>query len=215
MIHPDRGSNLIPGVHGRYPAALTFTVLLLFLAGCATRPTPPLLEPSWVEHQARMQALQHWSAEGKLALRTEQGSESASFDWRQEGQQTRLQLQGPLGVNATTLISDGRQLEFRQGEERRFWDISNPETIARETGWYLPLEALPHWLRGLPAPQLDVEGLQLEHQRLRSLSQGGWTIHYDDYGAFEAFTLPTRLEITRGDTRARVIIRAWQPRSGS
>ena len=215
MTHPDRGSDLIIGARSRNPAGFILPVLLIVLAGCATRPIPPPLETSWVEHQARMQALQYWSAEGKLALRTDQGSESASFDWQQEDHQTRLQLQGPLGVNATTLISDGRQLEFRRGEERRLWDISNPETIARETGWYLPLEALPHWLRGLPAPQLDVDGLQLQHQRLRTLSQGGWTIHYDDYGVFETFTLPTRLEMTRGDTRARIIVRTWQPRSGS
>lgn len=215
MIHPKCGNNLITAVRGRYPAALTLTILLILLSACATQPAPPPLELSWGEHRARIQALQHWNAEGKLALRTEQGSESASFDWRQEGEQTRLQLQGPLGVNATTLISDGRQLEFRQGEERRLWDISNPTTIAEETGWYLPLDALPHWLRGLPAPQLDIEALQLEHQRLRSLSQGGWTIHYDDYGAFETFDLPTRLEIRQGDRRARVIIRTWRLRSGS
>ncbi len=200
---------LAPGTAARITAA----AMLLWLAGCATQPAPPLPGASWADNRSHLQALQTWTAQGKLALRSERGAESASFDWHQQGAGTRVQLQGPLGVNATTLVSDGRQLEIRQGDEQTRWDLSEPDRIARETGWQLPLTALPHWLRGVPAPQLAVEGMQLEQQRLRTLRQGGWEIRYDEYAGFGSYTLPTRLEIQRGDTSARVIIRSWRPGS--
>jgi len=150
-----------------------------------------------------------WTAQGKLALRTAEHSESANFQWRQRGEATRLELAGPLGVNATTVSSDGRQLEILQNGERSTWDLSDPASL-EETGWDLPVATLPHWLRGIPAPGQRVQELVLDGQRLATLRQGGWEVQYERYGEFGPHTLPTRLEIRRGHTSARLIIRDWQ-----
>jgi outer membrane lipoprotein LolB len=157
--------------------------------------------------------MERWQAEGKLALRSPTQSESASFQWRQQDEQTRIELSGPLGANATILNSDGQQLEILQGSERSVWDLTDPRTLAEDSGWYLPLEALPYWLRGVPAPQYPVEQLELADQRLVLLAQAGWTVSYEEYAGFDGFALPTRLQIRGQGRSVRLIIRRWSPGS--
>jgi outer membrane lipoprotein LolB len=117
-----------------------------------------------------------------------------------------------MGINATTIYSDGRLLEIRQGDQSSHWDLSDPALLARETGWDLPLQALPYWLKGLPAPDLAVQSLELNPEKslLRSLQQDHWLVLYEDYDNFGSYRMPTRLRIRRADTSVRVIIRDWQ-----
>jgi len=198
---------------GRWPAPLpALAALLLLLAGCAAGPGRPPAADTWQVHSARLARLADWRAEGKLALRTATASESVSMLWQQQGMATRVQLQGPLGVNATTISSDGRQLEIRRGDEHRVLDLSEPGALQSQTGWDLPLEALPYWLKGMPAPGLEVESLQLnpEGTLLQSLRQNTWEVRYEQYDVFGGLYLPTRLRLLRRDMSARVILREWQ-----
>jgi outer membrane lipoprotein LolB len=155
-------------------------------------------------------ALDHFRAEGKLALRSPEQSESASFLWQQQGERARIELSGPLGVNAATLESDGRELEILQGESRSRWDLSDPAVIYRETGWYLPVAALPYWLRGIPAPGPAVDELALERGRLSRLRQAGWEISVERYERFGDLDLPTRLQLRHDRRSVRLVIRRWQ-----
>ena len=171
---------------------------------------------TWPEHSARLEAVDAWTAIGKLALRSESASETATLVWRQAGGETRVRLSGPLGVGATSIRSDGQVLDIRRGDERRVIDISTPSAIERNTGWDLPLQALPYWLRGLPAPGTDVESLRFDPATglVRQLRQRGWRVDYDDYRRCQDLSLPTRVSIKKGHTRARVVIREWQCGAG-
>jgi outer membrane lipoprotein LolB len=193
---------------GKY---LTLSVLLL-LAACTTMDQQR--EPTstdWKTHKARLAGLEQWTASGKLALRTADAAESASMVWQQLGTDTELQLTGPLGVGATSIHSDGQQLDIRRGNEHQTLDISSPNAIVLNTGWDLPLSALAHWLKGMPSPDYSVQGLILNPQTglLQTLQQDDWEIRYEKYGQFQGFTLPTRLQIQRGASGAKVIIAKW------
>jgi outer membrane lipoprotein LolB len=191
---------------------LAGVLLALLLTACAGQPPRPAGDASWEEHSNRLLALTNWTAEGKLALRTPELSESATMSWRQQDGHTRLELSGPLGVNATTLDSDGKTLLLRQGDETSSVDLSDPLELERRTGWDLPLLALPHWLKGLPAPGLAIEDMAMgpDPSLLQSLQQDGWQIRYDQYQDFDRLALPTRLHIQRERTSVRLIIRHWQ-----
>ncbi len=191
---------------------LASALLVLLLAACAGQQPRPPTAASWEEHSARLQALTHWTAEGKLALRSPEQSESASIRWQQEGDISRLFLNGPLGVGATSLYSDGRSLVIRQGEEVSTWALNDTAALERRTGWDLPLQALPYWIKGVPAPGLDIQDAQQgpDPALLLVLQQDGWEIHYEDYANYGRLTLPTMLYLKHQDTTVRLIIRNWQ-----
>jgi outer membrane lipoprotein LolB len=190
---------------------LALPVLLIF-AGCAGQHTREADSLSWQEHSSQIQQLSHWTARGKLALRSSERAEAATILWQQRGNNTELHLSGPMGISATTITSDGQHMEVRQGEELKTVDISTNDAIALNTGWDLPLLALPYWLKGIPSPHSPVQLLELDPDRnlLRDLQQDDWEIHYEQYQQFKDLTLPTRLRIQRGTTSARMIIRHWQ-----
>ena len=187
-------------------------LVAMLLAGCAAQQAQVPTDTDWQQHSTRVQALETWTARGKLALRSPDQAESASIVWQQQGARTHLHLSGPMGLKATTIVSDGRQLELRQGDEISTWDTSDLEGVALKTGWELPLQALPHWLKGVPWPDSEIQLLELDagHTLLRTLQQDHWEVQYEHYGTFGGFTLPTRLSIRREDTSARVIIRLWK-----
>lgn len=191
---------------------LKLGLIVLLLAGCSGLDQRDPAYTSWETHSERLKLLQQWTANGKIAVRMANAAQSASLIWRQDRQDTSVQLSGPLGLGATTIHSDGQTLEIHQGEEHRTIDISTPDAIVLNTGWDLPLQALSYWLKGIPAPNSKVQRLELDPQteRLKSLSQDNWDINYQRYQQFQGFTLPARLQIQRGTTRAKIIISRWQ-----
>lgn len=187
----------------------------MLMAGCTGLDRREPMSAGWKAHSEQLAALTRWTASGKLAVVTADTSESARMVWQQHDRDTSLQLSGPLGVGATTIHSNGKQLEIRQGDEHTTLDISTPEAIAMNLGWDLPLPALRHWLKGLPSPDSDLQKFELNAQTdlLQYLQQDGWEIRFEQYARFQELTLPTRLQIQRGATRAKVVISNWQTTS--
>lgn len=195
----------------QYAPALRLALVCigLWLTGCATAPAP-LPDSPWLQRSQRLGALDDWSATGKIALRNGEQSESASLSWEQRQSDTTVQLSGPLGLQATELRSDGRTLAVSQGESLRLFDLSTPDVMAQETGWDLPLAALPHWLKGIPAPTPPPDVLDIADDLLQTLQQAGWRIRYERYQQVGVYFLPTRLTLESGATRAKVIIQHWR-----
>ncbi|MGY8859097.1 MAG: lipoprotein insertase outer membrane protein LolB [Pseudomonadales bacterium] len=191
---------------------LKLWLIMLLLTGCSGWDQREPASISWQTHSEHLKLLQQWTANGKMAVRTENTSESVSFIWQQDNHNTYVQLSGPLGVGATTIHSDGQTLEIHQGDEHRTIDISNPDAIVLNTGWDLPLQALSYWLKGIPAPASKVQRLEPDPQTelLKSLWQDDWEVNYQRYKQFQGFTLPARLQVQRGETRAKIIISDWQ-----
>lgn len=182
---------------------------LLLLAACAGTPQTGI--GSWQAQRADMDSIRYFTASGKIAYRTPEQAESATLLWQQAGESSHLRLSGPMGLSATTVDSNGRQVVVRQGDETRRWDIDDP-ALQYTHGWDLPLNALQYWLKGIPDPALEVENLHLDPAgRLPvRLQQQGWLVEYQEFSEFEGFTLPTRMKVSRQDTSARIILRRWQ-----
>lgn len=185
--------------------------LLLFLGACAGMGKPPPTTSSWQAQRAHIDTITHFTASGKIALRSPEQAESASLLWQQMGSATHMRLSGPMGLSATTVDSDGSEVVIRQGDDSSRWKLDDA-ALPDRPGWNLPLRSLHHWLKGVPAPDLEVEALQLNStgQLPDSLQQAGWLVSYEEFAEFEGFTLPTRLRVSREDTSARIILRRWQ-----
>lgn len=211
----------------RLPSALIRTTALLFstsliLSGCASMlDRPGGVEPpseqqllDWAEHRERVEALNDWQFEGRAAIRSGISGGSVRVDWTQVGDVTALTLNGPfdsgtLALTGTTshmLITDGR------GNSRM---TDTPIALLEEqTGWRVPLDRLPRWVRGLPSgdlAQLPPGDFQLDPQgRLVALHEQDWDIHYDRYQSVSGkHTLPRFIELENDDIRIRLVVDRW------
>lgn len=184
---------------------------LLLLAACAGTPETDPFPGDWQAQRAHIEAIADFTASGKIALRTAEQAESASLFWQQFGESSHLRLSGPLGLSSTTVDSNGQEVVIRQGDETRRWNIDEHRPQGTP-GLDLPLEALQFWLRGVPAPGLELELLRLDPAGAlpQILQQQGWRVEYQAFANFEGYTLPTRLKVSRQDTSARIILRQWQ-----
>ena len=194
---------------------LAVAALALALAGCALAPPGAEIsaqgEQRFEGRRAALESLQAWQLNGRAAFSGPGESGSAALHWRQQGEDYRILLRGPLGSGSLRLEGDalGATLTTSRGEQAQAADAG---ALLRElTGYALPVAALPYWLRGLPAPGprqdagFDGQGL------LRQLSQAGWQVSYQEYGSFLDRLLPVRLELENGTWRVRIVVSRWRP----
>lgn len=187
--------------------------LFVFVGGCATRLPPPsaALEQRWQQQRQALQALDVWRAHGRIGVRTEDDGWTASFDWRQRGEQFRIQLSGPFGHGVLALSGDNQAVALQQADRAPRVARSAEALLAEETGWRLPVSGLRYWLLGLPRPQTSQRHRLDASGQLAELRQDGWRIQYRRYQQVGGYRLPTRLSLSHADLNAKLVIDQWQP----
>jgi outer membrane lipoprotein LolB len=181
-------------------------------AACETTPeVVPVADPQrfWAEHQARLELIDQWTVVGKLGIQSVEDSWSASLNWRQDRDNYRLRLSGPLGQGHMELRGSSGSVELRTSDGV-FRARTAEELMQRHAGWHVPLSGLRFWILGRPDPDAAIVSLQLDPGgRLAELDQLGWHIHYERYLEFDGVLLPTRLILENTRLRAKLAIRNW------
>ena len=185
---------------------LALALLTTLLAGCATSTGTLVPDAAWEQRRASLSTLDYFKANGKIALRTLESSDSASMIWVQSGKSSQVNLSGPLGAGATTLHSDGTTVTVSRDGDVTSYDIDSYETIDE---WGIPVGSVRYWALGIPDPSLEADTLSVEDNLLRTLTQSGWTITYTRYDQSGGFTLPTRMQLVKGDSQLRIIVSSW------
>jgi outer membrane lipoprotein LolB len=188
------------------------TLLLVSLAGCATRPPlpDPGAEAAWLAHRAELQRLTHWQVQGRAAVRAGEQGWTAHFDWQQNGEAYRIRLRGPFGQGAVELRGNADGVWLQRSEQPAVFATDPDTLLERQTGWRLPVSGLRAWLRGLP-----VEGQPADYQwdsqgALIEIDQHGWHIDYTAYRQDGALRLPVRLRLERDTLKVKFVIDNWQ-----
>ncbi|MFC0335978.1 outer membrane lipoprotein LolB [Kushneria avicenniae] len=197
---------------GRTLRFLTLALILL-LAGCATQ-APSQMEDrhpgDWRAQQSRLEALDTWTAAGKVGIRTPEDSQSANLDWTQRASQYRISVSGPWGTGRNTLEGDGQKVTLTNGDGT--FQAATPEALmAQQMGWSLPLSSLVYWVRGLPDPRAPHSMSEDDAGFPATLDQAGWHIDYRDWSRADGLWLPRRLVMTYDDIRTTLVINRWQP----
>lgn len=193
---------------------LFLALALLALWGCAHQapiPTPANL----AAHQQTLNTLQHWQVTGKLGIRTDQDSGSASLKWLQTTGDYRINLSGPLGQKSIIITGSPGKVVLEAAGQPPLSATSPEALIKQSAGWTLPVTQLAYWIRGIPAPQGKITHLATnEFGLVAELQQGGWTIHYDQYRPWSTATttlpMPQKITATYQDIRLVLAIRDWQ-----
>lgn len=202
-------------------SALAASALALWLSACTTIPLEPLPDGltnqpplDWPQRQQQLQALQHWQLQGKLAVRQPSDSGSAVINrWVQNREAYELSLSSAfLGLGSTELkgVPGFISLTMPNGET---YQSGDPEAlILAATGWQLPINSLPWWIRGLPNPGSDYRLYFDEHNQVALINQDGWEIRYDRWQPFinGQPPLPGRITAIQGEKRVRLAVTDWQ-----
>ena len=185
--------------------------LSLWLVACTTQPPLPAGESTtdWQTHRATLLALDSWAFSGRIAIRSEEQSGSATIRWRQDADSYRVEFSGPAGFKQWVLESQGGQARLFSNGRWQTFDPSGND-LSRELGWQLPLELMSWWLRGLPAPDSETTAIRLEAGRLSRLEQSGWSLRYGSYQTTGDIDLPGRIEFSRGPVSGKLLLKRWQ-----
>lgn len=164
--------------------------------------------------QAALRAQAHWAFQGRVAINKGRNGGNGRIDWQQQGDGYQISLAAPVTRQSWQLSGgDGQlaRLEGLDGGPRTGEDAG--QVLAQATGWEIPVEQLPDWVRGLPAqgamaPEhlgFDAEG------RPRVLRQQGWQVDFLDWYPAENGrpSLPRRIEAVNGDAKVRLIVDEW------
>lgn len=185
--------------------------ILLDLTSCANMSPPAAKEStvSWETRKAQLEQLHSWQINGKIAVITAQDSGSASVDWLERQGNYTISMYGPLGANSITMKGSPGHVTLKTSDGKSITAPSAEELLSQQWGWKLPLSYLKYWVRGLPVPNLPAQNTFDSAHRLASLSQQGFTIHYQGYTTAGTLDLPQHLSITSPTLKTKIVIYKW------
>ena len=203
----------------RLPLLAAAMLLLTACAGQGVRPPGPavVIQPGMTQEDISGWFAAHpdWSFEGRVAVSQGRTGGSGRVDWKQQGRQYTVELSAPITRQSWRLSGDTHYeagtLEGMEGGIRHGEDA---EVLLQEaTGWAIPVNLLPDWVRGLPVWDTS-ESAQVSYAadgRPQSMQQLGWTIEYRDWHpAIEGRpALPRRIEARNGEAQVKLLVDRW------
>lgn len=185
----------------RFLAALACVAGAL-LSACAT-PTP----------RAERAVLREVSAQfflgGRMSASDGNQGASGRIEWQHDAAGDEVTVYSPLGQIAARLISSPTGAELLTGDGQRYQAENAEALMPRVFGFGVPVSRLAHWVQAAPPPGAEVRELDAAGRPALVIDQG-WRVDYLEYPDTRARTLPTRVEVSRGDARIRLIIDQWE-----
>jgi outer membrane lipoprotein LolB len=196
-------------------------ILIGAIAGCAQIPIQPeisaaqqqSLMPTWQRHALAIKNQRDWQCIGRIAIRTETQGGTVNLDWKQTGDFSRVTLSAPLNQGVVELKGQPNLMMITDSSGNQEITHDPQATIAKLTGWQIPIAALPDWIRGIPHHanatfNLNAQGL------LQTLHDSGWTIEYERYMPAAAATLPLpqKISVSKDNVVLKLIVDSWSAR---
>lgn len=145
--------------------------LATLLSACKSPPKPPVLLPS-----VQLQQAQQW--QGHLSVKLgafgtlPADGQSFTFFLKATTGEGQLDLMTPLGTQLAQVTWNKQSAHLDSSEGRSSYGSLN-ELSAQLLGEDIPVQALPHWLQGIPAPDLATSKVLTDHS---GFEQAGWQI---------------------------------------
>ncbi|WP_448142063.1 lipoprotein insertase outer membrane protein LolB [Stenotrophomonas bentonitica] len=166
---------------------------------------------------ARVDALRAqpaWSFQGRVAVSKGRNGGSGRIDWQQQARQYVVSLSAPVTRQSWTLSGDSGnrsgRLDGVEGGPRQGEDAQ--QVLLEATGWDIPVNQLPDWVRGLVAEGAAAAEIDRDAEgRPRRVRQMGWDIQFLDWYPAEGDrpVLPRRIEAVNGDAKVRLLVDGW------
>lgn len=194
---------------------------LLFLSGCSHIPAPSVDRPpqeysaeqmdQFKTHQQALEQLTHWAVQARGAVRDGTQGGSFALHWRQSQDYSEVDLSGPFGQGQMYLAGTPEYMAIGHDPEQMRISATPERWLEENTGWPVPIAALPVWLIGQADASIDDGRIQINEAGLIVQQNAeNWRIRYDRYDTHHGLSLPGLVEVTRDDLRLRILIDDWQ-----
>lgn len=165
----------------------------------------------WLEHQIVINGINSWNINGRLGVKNEKESGTATLLWEQAFASYELRVLAPLG-QGTYILKGSRDGVVMQGPKDEFKMAQTAEQLLyEELGWKVHLRGLRYWVRGIPEPHMIYSDLVLDEQgRLMNMKQSGFDITVLRYGLHNGISLPEKLTIKSDFIQLKLVIKNWK-----
>jgi len=191
---------------------LLWATVVVMLASCRTVPVHhevPAAAQSWEARRPQLQARDKFELKGRVAVATGSDGFNARLRWTQDGKQTHMSLDGPLGAGGVQVTSDGSAVSIVTSRGDRLNNDAARAELANRLGFDPPIDNLRYWVLGVPEPSHPAQESLDAQQRLATLEQDGWQIQYTDYMSVSGEWLPSKLTLQRQGIRVRLVVDGW------
>ena len=192
----------------RFNQTRALILVIVCVSGCATLTT----ETDGLDAEARQQRIAKvtsWDLRGRISVDTGEDAFQGRFTWRQNEDQMRLSIRGPLGAGAVEIRGNEDELFVRSRGET--WQMQDPELeLSSLLGWWMPVSSLRYWLLGTADGRFTQISTIDEHGLLKSLEQRAWKLDYTRYALAGDVLIPRTLELSHAPLELAVTIDDWR-----
>lgn len=207
-MHPGAASRFLRRAQLR---PLVLSLFLGSLSGCAWLWQPEAAAPGGAERE-KLRAVSAWVMEGRIAVRTPDDAWSANLEWRHEGGEDRMMLNGPFAQRAATIRYTKKFISFEAADGSRA-ESADPEALLLERlGFAVPLDALRYWVLALPVPDQEFFPRPSSETpaALADFDQAGWSLRYDSFMQEGRWAVPRKMVIQGRGVVLKLIVDRWR-----
>ncbi|MGJ8682237.1 lipoprotein insertase outer membrane protein LolB [Paraglaciecola sp.] len=162
-----------------------------------------------VEHQKMLTQFNHWQIKGRLGFKSPTKKQSASFSWQQKQSEFKLNLTTVIGTSLLKMYGDKEQVTL-QADDEVYQDTNASFLIWRMTGWQIPVEHFPIWIKGQITP--NAQFITAEQGWVTQIQPNcdqceDWLINYDNYKLINGMWLPHKITFNNRSTNNQLLIR--------
>jgi outer membrane lipoprotein LolB len=160
------------------------------------------------ERIKKLSEINNFTINGIANFRVPNKSVTASLHWKQNGNRYEINVFGPLGFGAATIV--GRPGDFLLKTQSQTIQSTSPEVVlTSNTGLELPVSKLHYWLKGLSIPKWQIAEQFDSFNRAIVITQKDWIIKYLEFVSFGQIDLPKKICIQHGNFILTIVINSW------
>ncbi|MCF2949740.1 lipoprotein insertase outer membrane protein LolB [Paraglaciecola aquimarina] len=191
-----------------YVPRLSVFCLTLVLFACAQTPIPQAQLNS-VQHQKSLSEFKNWQIKGRLGFKSPNKKQSANFSWQQKQSEYKLNLTSVIGTSILKMYGDKNQVTLEADDEVH-QDSNASFLIWRMTGWQIPVEQFPIWIKGQITQNADF--INAEQGWVTQIQPNcdqceDWLINYDNYKLVGDTWLPHTITFLNRSNNNQLLIR--------
>lgn len=202
------GSSLIIP---QFKLKLTSTVCLkLFALFLVFNLTACQSQPKITSPVGNLSDQKHWQLKARVAIKTPEDSVNATLDWQTRSQEFNFHLYGTFGVTYAQLIQEQDQAILKLPDDQVFYHQDAQQLLYQSLGWDFPIEALSHWIKGLPSYKPGEIVSRNEVGQLDQVLLNDWRIEFQRYQVYSGYTMPRIVKAIHPQMSLKVVVRDWE-----